>query len=247
MLLIKIETVTSGFKGENMNRKFIALLILLSLFCLTCVSAQDFDNSTVDSSSIPEDNNKLKASVEPEDNIASPESENILANSKVSSDSSSAFLVLDNDADKENIHVGDYVTWILSVDNYGPDNAKNVKVHNQLPEGMKYIKHNTTKGTFNPKTGIWKIGTVLKDTQEYLFITALAITSCEKINKANLTTDSINLNNKTFEEEEIDVLENEENSEKHIVASNTLNTTGTPIYLVLLSLFGCLMAYVKRH
>ena len=38
--------------------------------------------------------------------------------------SSGAYLVLDNDDDKENVNVGDYVTWILEALNLGPIQQK---------------------------------------------------------------------------------------------------------------------------
>jgi uncharacterized repeat protein (TIGR01451 family) len=71
--------------------------------------------------------------------------------------------VLDNGADKEDIVVGEEVTWIITASNLGQDTAKNTKVYNKLPQGLKYIKHSTTKGTFNPKTGIWNIGNLSID------------------------------------------------------------------------------------
>ena len=92
---------------------------------------------------------------------------------EINSDSQpKSYLILDNDADIENIYIGDYVTWIVSVINNGPDTAKNVKVYDQLPDGLKYIKHTTTKGIFNPETGIWSIGDLsIIDGEVFLNIT----------------------------------------------------------------------------
>ena len=123
---------------------------------------------------------------------------------------------------------------------------KNVKVLDQIPDGLKYIKHTTTKGTFDPKTGIWDIGDLsVEDNEVFLYITTLAVSVGEKINKANLTCDTVNLNNDTYEEEEIDVVENSKDSNE-VIYENTLKSTGNPLMLVILSLLGCFIGYFKR-
>lgn len=66
---------------------------------------------------------------------------------------------LDNDASKENIKLGEYVTWIFEAKNKGSNIAKNVKVYIKLADGLKFIKYNVNKGIFIPKTGIWTMGT----------------------------------------------------------------------------------------
>lgn len=151
---------------------------------------------------------------------------------------SSAYLILDNDADKENINIGDEVTWIISVINLGPDTALNTKVYDQLPDGLKYIKHFATKGLFNPKTGIWNIGDLSVDEgPAILLITTKALTSGEKINKANLTSDTVNDNNVTYEEEEIDVLENDHDDDNDLDKSTIkMYETGNPLFLLLIAL-----------
>ena len=122
--------------------------------------------------------------------------------------SSSAYLVLDNDADVENVYIGDYVTWILEVQNFGPDTAKNVKVYDKLPNGLKYVKHSLTKGTFDPNTGIWDIGDLsVEEGLVTLLITTKAIAAGEQINEAYITSDTFNSNNETVEDEEIDVFD----------------------------------------
>ena len=156
----------------------------------------------------------------------------------------SAYLVLDNDADNENIHVGDYVTWTVSVQNLGPDIAQNTKVYDDLPEGLQYCYHKLTKGVFNPQTGIWDIGDLkVEDGEVVLNITCIAVTAGEKINKAWLTSDTLNLNNETFEEEEIDVLEFDYDADKNVKKEIIdRNSTGNPIFLILMTLFGFAVA-----
>lgn len=229
------------------------MLILLFLCSISFVSAADIDNSTLDSSLIPDEAPELAVSAESQDLLSiSQNNSAVLESSSQKNDvsskdgDSSAYLILDNDADKENVHIGEYVTWIVRVINTGPGIAKNVKVFDQIPDGLKYIKHTTTKGTFDPKTGIWDIGDLSVDDNEvFLYITTLAVSVGEKINKANLTCDTVNLNNETYEEEEIDVVENTKDS-NDVVYENTLKSTGNPLMLVILSLLGCFMGYYKR-
>ena len=152
-------------------------------------------------------------------------------------------LKLDNDADKENIYLGDEVTWTVTAQNIGPDTAKNVKVYDKLPSGLKYVKHTTTKGTFNPKTGIWDIGDLeVSDGMVTLMITTLAESTGEKINKAYLTSDN---SEDIIEEEEIDVL-SQKVSKDIRTASATMHETGNPIFLVLISLFMLCIPAFKR-
>lgn len=160
----------------------------------------------------------------------------------------SIFLVLDNDADKENIKIGEQVTWEISVINTGNNTAKNVKVFDQLPEGLAYVSHTTTKGTFDPSTGIWDIGDLaVSDGEVYLYIVTKALTPGEKINKANLTTDSVNLNeNESYEEEEIDVEDDDDDSDDDSSYSNIIPKAGNPLALILLSMLCIFTTYFAK-
>ena len=225
-------------------------MIMLSLLSLSCVNANDSNSTDAvlefndDISQEPD----LELSNDGEDNLEITADEEILSSNESNEKTdSSAYLVLDNDANVENVYIGDYVVWIVSVINNGPDMAKNVKVYDQLPDGLKYIKHTTTKGTFNPKTGIWNIGNLsVEDGEVFLNITVKALSAGEKINKANLTTDSINLNNESYEEEEIDVFErhSKDDDDSDNVAKS-LYSTGNPLALVLISLFVIFVTSVK--
>lgn len=234
-----------------MNIKIIILFMLIALSSLTCTNALDLDSAT--DNLTDHDQQDLKAAVEPDNSevlgkgndtvVMASESQGSNLSSKDSA--SSAYLVIDNDADKENLVIGDYVTWTVSVLNKGPGNAKNVKVFDKLPEGLKYITHKTTQGTFNPKTGIWDIGDILNGKEVFLYITTLAVSAGEKINNANLTSASVNLNNETYEAEEIDVFDNpKENHVKH--HADSIMPAGNPIGLILLSLLACFITFLKK-
>ena len=205
---------------------------------MTVASAADTNDTDIYSAS--EDENAVQEA--PEEDILQS-SENV-----ASSENESAYLVLDNDADIENIHIGEFIKWIVSVENKGPDTAKNVKVYDKLPDGLKYIKHSTTKGTFNPKTGIWAIGNLsVADGEVFLYITTKALTLGEKINKANLTSDTFNLNaNESYEEEEIDVVEraDDDDSDDSDISLQDYKT-GNPMAILLLSLVGFALPFKK--
>ena len=233
-------------------------MIMVTLLSLSCVNANDSNSTDVVlevTDDISQESN-LELSDDNEDVLEITSDVNVLettadeeilsSNESNGKTDSSAYLVLDNDANIENVYVGDYVVWIVSVINKGPDIAKNVKVYDQLPDGMEYIKHTATKGTFNPKTGIWNIGNLsAEDGEVFLNITVKALSVGEKINKANLTTDSINLNNESYEEEEIDVLEPEDDDNDSDMVAKSLYSTGNPLALVLISLFIIFVTSIK--
>ena len=209
----------------NMNKRiFISLFLLFAFLSLSAVSASDLNESqTLES-------NDVEITAAQDSNVLSSQNE-----------LSGAFLMIDNDAGTENVYVGELVTWILTADNLGPHIAKNTKVYNQLPEGLQYLYHSSTKGVFDPQTGIWDIGDLKsEDGPVYLHITCKAITSGEKVNKAWITSDTKNLNIKDYEEEEMDVLDYENEYENHDNIKNEvpiLKSAGNPVFLILMCLF----------
>ena len=206
----------------NMNKRiFISLFLLFAFLSLSAVSASDLNESqTLD----------VEITATQDSNVLSSQNE-----------LSGAFLMIDNDAGTENVYVGELVTWTLTADNLGPHIAKNTKVYNQLPEGLQYLYHSSTKGVFDSQTGIWDIGDLKsEDGPVYLHITCKAITSGEKVNKAWITSDTKNLNIKDYEEEEMDVLDYENEYENHDNIKNEvpiLKSAGNPVFLILMCLF----------
>ena len=212
----------------NMNKRiFISLFLLFAFLSLSAVSASDLNESqTLESNDVE---------------ITAAQDSNLLSSQNELNELTGAFLMIDNDADNENIYVDELVTWIITADNLGPDIAKNTKVYDQLPEGLQYLYHSSTKGVFDPQTGIWDIGDLkFEDGPVYLHITCKAITSGEKVNKAWITSDTKNLNIKNYEEEEMDVLDYENEYENHDNIKNEvpiLKSAGNPVFLILMCLF----------
>uniref|UniRef100_UPI00262FF83A Cna B-type domain-containing protein n=1 Tax=uncultured Methanobrevibacter sp. TaxID=253161 RepID=UPI00262FF83A len=54
--------------------------------------------------------------------------------------------------------VGEELTWTIRVTNHGPSPALNVKVFEDLPDSLEFIRYEATKGKFNKATNIWTIG-----------------------------------------------------------------------------------------
>ena len=218
----------------------ISVILIIFISSFSTINAQQIDENQTD-------NLELEISTIPGDNLQELPSSSNLSNNP-DTNSKKAFLVLDNDVDKENAYVGDYVTWILDAVNLGPDVAKNTKVHDSLPSGLKYISHTATKGTFDPNTGIWDIGDLtIDDGHVTLLIVTKALTVGEKVNKAFITSDTFNTNNETFEAEEMDVFEksdSEKSFEKTVSAK--MYETGNPIFLVICSLLSLMVIVIKR-
>lgn len=216
------------------------MVCLISLLSISCVSAEEIDGTndvlSDDDISFVGDNDNLEESI---------------------------FLVLENDADKENIKVGEQVTWIISVTNKGAESADNVQVLIQLPEGLEYVSHSAPEETsFDPSTGIWDIGGLSnEDGKVSLSIVTKALTPGEKINKAQLTTDSVNDNeDNSYQEKEINVEDDVENDDvKNETGNNTssgndtsssysnvIPKAGNPLALILLSMFCIFTTYIAK-
>ena len=212
-----------------MNKRiFISIFVVFTLLSFNIISANDLNESQE-----LQINDMQTISIQNSGDL-SPSNELDDAND------SGAYLILDNDADIENIYIGDLVTWIVTVENLGPDIAKNTKVYDELPDGLEYLYHNSTNSVFNPDTDIWDIGDLkVEDGLVSLFITCKAVSVGEKVNKVRITSDTKNLNNETFEEEEIDVFDYEHGYKDYDnkIASPILKSVGNPIFLIIMCLF----------
>ena len=92
----------------------------------------------------------------------------------------------------------DTIIWTLKVTNNGPNDAINVKVEDNLPKSLQFIKSDNA----NYNNGIWYVGE-LKDGEEmYLHITTKVLSTGLIINNATVTGDNYdpNLDNNYAEE-----------------------------------------------
>lgn len=89
-----------------------------------------------------------------------------------------ADLELAKTVDNNSPNIGDPVTFTLTLDNIGPDEATSVAVTDALPEGFSYIS-DTGNGTYDPDSGIWEIGSVPNGDSATLDITAQVVEAFE--------------------------------------------------------------------
>lgn len=80
--------------------------------------------------------------------------------------------------DKDTANVGDQVVMTVTITNTGPENLTDIKVYAPLPDGLKYVSHNTDveKIDYTQSTGIWNVGNLKLKSKlagvKHLYITA---------------------------------------------------------------------------
>ena len=80
-------------------------------------------------------------------------------------------LVTTKTVDNPTPNVDGEIKYTITVHNNGPSDATNVVVTDMLPTGVTF-KEVEPAGTYNELTGLWTIGTILKDTSADITITA---------------------------------------------------------------------------
>lgn len=65
---------------------------------------------------------------------------------------------------------GDIFTYTILVKNNGPDDAHGVQVTDQLPDGVVYLSHNASAGSYDNNTGVWMVGNLANGASETLTI-----------------------------------------------------------------------------
>jgi uncharacterized repeat protein (TIGR01451 family) len=77
------------------------------------------------------------------------------------------------DLDDPTPYLGKEVVYTINATNNGPNTAVDVSVADALPDGLGYISHTVTAGTFDPASGAWTgIGDLAKGDKETLTIHA---------------------------------------------------------------------------
>lgn len=67
---------------------------------------------------------------------------------------------------------GDTFVYTVTITNKGPDAATGVEVTDLLPAGISYAWHRASQGSYEPGTGVWKVGALAPSSSATLEITA---------------------------------------------------------------------------
>ena len=78
------------------------------------------------------------------------------------------------------------VTFTITVDNDGPDDATGVEVTDNLPSGLSWVSDDSG-GDYNPSTGVWDVGTITSGNSATLEIVASVQPSGSYTNAAEVT------------------------------------------------------------
>jgi uncharacterized repeat protein (TIGR01451 family) len=68
--------------------------------------------------------------------------------------------------------IGGTVTFVITLNNAGPETATNVAVSDQLPAGLSFVSAAATLGSYDDATGEWSVGTLAPGASAILTITA---------------------------------------------------------------------------
>lgn len=90
------------------------------------------------------------------------------------------------DVDNPTPHVGENVTFTITVSNAGPDAATNVALGDALPAGLSYVSDDA-QGAYSAGTATWTVGTLPVGGSASLRITARVIAGGEHTNTAQVT------------------------------------------------------------
>ncbi len=80
----------------------------------------------------------------------------------------------------------DELLFTMVVSNKGPNNATNVVVQDNLPNGLEFVRSSLTSGSYNPVTGVWTIPTVTNGSQQSLQVVAVLKSKVPITNEAEI-------------------------------------------------------------
>ena len=109
-------------------------------------------------------------------------------------------IAVSQEASDYNPYTGDTISITITAINNGPEDATGVQVTDIIPEGLKLNSFTTSKGTYDPDTGIWDIGSISVDESSTLTLI---------LKVKNLTGPIVNRAEKTAEDQYDEVTDND--------------------------------------
>ena len=163
-----------------------------------------------------------------------------------------ADLVLTIEPSATLVTVGDKITFTVTVVNQGPDTAVNSRAFINIPDELKLLGFKPSKGTYDPKTGIWTIGDLAPGEKVTLLLDTQALATGKFVVDAYTVCDTYETdytnNNDTTEVEVIAPPDNETEPEPpiNVPVPPKMHATGNPIVMVLLSLLAIVGISLRR-
>jgi large repetitive protein len=109
----------------------------------------------------------------------------------VTIDVAEADLELAKTVDNATPNLGQTVTFTLTLDNLGPDEATGVEVTDLLPAGLSFQSATPSQGAYDDATGVWTVGTVAASGSATLDIVALVTATGVIANEAEVTASEV--------------------------------------------------------
>ena len=163
-------TVGSIASGDNATLQVVAT-----------VNSADVKNNTAQVTAA----NEFDIDSTPNNDNAAEDDQASVAATPASADLSLAKTV--NDATP---NLGDEVTFTLTANNDGPDDAADIVVQDSIPTGMTLVSSIPSAGTFDANTGQWSIPALINGGSATLQIVARVDTIGDKTNTAEITASS---------------------------------------------------------
>ena len=101
-----------------------------------------------------------------------------------------ADLAVSKSADVLSTQAGEMVTYQLTVTNFGPDEAEDIRVTDVLPDEVTYWS-DSSSGTYDPETGLWNVGRLAVEESVSMQILVLVEQSGPITNTADITHSSL--------------------------------------------------------
>lgn len=167
----------------------------------------------------------------------------------------SADLEVIKEANVNKVKVGDKIIWTITVTNYGPDTAKNVRVTDVLYGDAEYLSSKASKGTFDPLEGVWTIGDMNPGDSVVLTIECKALVEGIVINTAEVVSDTPDPNKDNNRDISVVTVEDRNDTTPDYPTPDnqegpetpaTMHATGNPLAMVLLALLSLVGVTLRR-